>query len=681
MNNNVIEGKVVLLPIDDIIPNRFQPREVFDESGLEELAESIREHGVIQPVIVRPFGDKYELIAGERRTKAAALAGLTKIPAIIREMDDNESAKVSLLENLQRRNLSAIEEARTYKKILELENMTQEQLAKTMGRSQPMIANKLRLLALPEEIQDALVKNQISERHARSLLNVKDREQQLKFLDRIRDERLTVRELDSEIKKMQANTSLEENSAKVEEIEERIVDTNMNNGNMMNGNFGGNGNNFNAPNNYRNNYGNMGLNDYQSSINNGMFNNIPNFSNQANPYNQQPSNAFDNQYSSSALANEAIGMNGNNGMGQGNMFANSMPEANNQNISFNNNPFGAPNNVQPNNNPGSLGSMLDNSPISNNQGMNGPIPSNDEDDSNRFVSQIKEDVSSPKENKFLPNFVNEGPGSFNNQNDFSSNSNNFNDNFGNNGSEFTGNDFSGQNFNDDFSNNFSNSNNNFPIPNSNGPINDFSFPNNNSNNNFSTGNMSGRQGGLFNEPLNIVDVSNNNANFDMQSNDNYDMQDTNTNKPNYFDFSKPISNDMNNNFNDNTNDTNNINSNNNASLEENYSREDNYNSSDNYNSKEDNWTSFTDTVPNIDTSSKPKEMDDVEIIDSVNDNSNNASKKDYIRLDPVMTIFDTKGAVLELKKTTDRIKQNNIRIDTEEIEFDDYYQIVIKIKK
>ena len=202
---NDSENKVVNLKLDDIIPSRFQPREVFDEAALEELANSIKEHGVIQPVIVRKKDGKYELIAGERRCKASALAGLTEVPAIIKEMDDKESAKISLLENLQRKNLSAIEEARTYKKILELDNMSQEQLAKTMGKSQPMIANKIRLLALPEEVQDALVKNQISERHARSLLTIKDKETQLMMLERIKNERLTVRELDAEIKKLGSN--------------------------------------------------------------------------------------------------------------------------------------------------------------------------------------------------------------------------------------------------------------------------------------------------------------------------------------------------------------------------------------------------------------------------------------------------------------------------------------------
>ena len=152
------ENEVVYLHLDDIIPNRFQPREVFDERALKELAISIKEHGVIQPIIVRNIGSKYEIIAGERRYKASALAGLTKIPAIVRNLDDKESSKVALLENLQRRNLNPIEEARTYQKILELDQMTQEELAKTMGKSQSAVANKLRLLALTDEAQQALLK-------------------------------------------------------------------------------------------------------------------------------------------------------------------------------------------------------------------------------------------------------------------------------------------------------------------------------------------------------------------------------------------------------------------------------------------------------------------------------------------------------------------------------------------
>lgn len=197
-----IRSQVVELYVDDIIPNRFQPREVFDDKALQELAASIKEHGVIQPIIVRRLGDKYEIIAGERRYKATIIAGFTKIPAIIRNLDDKETAKVALLENLQRKDLSPIEEARTYQKILDLDSMTQEELGKTMGKSQAAVANKLRLLQLSDEVQEALLNNQISERHARSLLSVTDKEKQVELLHRIINEKMTVRDLDNELRNM-----------------------------------------------------------------------------------------------------------------------------------------------------------------------------------------------------------------------------------------------------------------------------------------------------------------------------------------------------------------------------------------------------------------------------------------------------------------------------------------------
>ena len=195
------KDEVVQLYLDDIIPNRFQPREIFDEKALKELAVSIKEHGVIQPIIVRNVNGKYEIIAGERRYKASALAGLTKIPAIIRDLDDKESSKVALLENLQRKNLNPIEEARTYQKILEIDELTQEDLAKTMGKSQSAIANKIRLLSLPEEIQNAILKEEISERHARNLLNIPDASKQKEMLQKIIDTKMSVRSLEEEIKK------------------------------------------------------------------------------------------------------------------------------------------------------------------------------------------------------------------------------------------------------------------------------------------------------------------------------------------------------------------------------------------------------------------------------------------------------------------------------------------------
>lgn len=200
--NTETKDEVVYLYLDDIIPNRFQPREVFDERALKELALSIKEHGVIQPIIVRRVNGKYEIIAGERRYKASALAGMTKIPAIIRDLDDKESSKVALLENLQRKNLNPIEEARTYQKILELDQMTQDELAKTMGKSQSAVANKLRLLALPDEVQDSLLKEQISERHARALLNLPDAKQQKELLKKIITNKMTVRAVEEEIAKI-----------------------------------------------------------------------------------------------------------------------------------------------------------------------------------------------------------------------------------------------------------------------------------------------------------------------------------------------------------------------------------------------------------------------------------------------------------------------------------------------
>lgn len=206
--NTDTRDEVVYLYLDDIIPNRFQPREVFDEKALKELAVSIKEHGVIQPIIVRSVKDKYEIIAGERRYKASALAGQTKIPAIIRNLDDKESSKVALLENLQRKNLTPIEEARTYQKILEIDQMTQDELAKTMGKSQSAVANKLRLLSLPDEIQDSLLKEQISERHARALLNLNDAQKQKDLLKKIMQQKMSVRAVEEEIKRI--NSKVEE---------------------------------------------------------------------------------------------------------------------------------------------------------------------------------------------------------------------------------------------------------------------------------------------------------------------------------------------------------------------------------------------------------------------------------------------------------------------------------------
>ena len=180
-----MESNVQKVNIDLIIPNRFQPRLNFEEKALQELAASIKEHGIIQPIVVRRLGDKYEIIAGERRYKAATMAGLTEVPVIISNLDDKQSALVAVAENVQRKNLSSIEEALSYKKIIDKNKITQEELAKRMGVSQSAVANKLRLLNLSKKVQNALLTEKISERHARSLLQLPTHEKQDEVLDEV----------------------------------------------------------------------------------------------------------------------------------------------------------------------------------------------------------------------------------------------------------------------------------------------------------------------------------------------------------------------------------------------------------------------------------------------------------------------------------------------------------------
>ena len=196
-----MEKQIQILNIDDILPNRFQPRIKFNEQAINELAESIKLHGVIQPIVVRKISDKYEIIAGERRYKASILAGKTTIPAIITSLDDKNSAEVALIENVQRQDLTPIEEAISYKKILDMGYISQEALGEKLGKKQSTIANKLRLLNLNDEVQEALMENKISERHARSLLKLNN-DQQILMLNRIMNERMTVRKTDEEIEKL-----------------------------------------------------------------------------------------------------------------------------------------------------------------------------------------------------------------------------------------------------------------------------------------------------------------------------------------------------------------------------------------------------------------------------------------------------------------------------------------------
>ena len=196
-----MQKEIQILNIDDILPNRFQPRIQFSDKNINELADSIKEHGVIQPIVVRKISDKYEIIAGERRYKASILAGKTTIPAIVTNLDDKNSAEIALIENVQRQDLTPIEEAVSYKKILDMGYINQTELADKLGKTQSTIANKLRLLNLHDDVQEALLDGKISERHARSLLKLEGQDQ-VNMLNRIINERLTVRQTDVEINKL-----------------------------------------------------------------------------------------------------------------------------------------------------------------------------------------------------------------------------------------------------------------------------------------------------------------------------------------------------------------------------------------------------------------------------------------------------------------------------------------------
>ena len=211
--------------VEDIIPNRFQPRLTFDEKALKELSDSIKVHGVIQPLVLRKVGNKYEIIAGERRYKASCMAGLKQVPAIVRDMNDNDSAEIALIENVQRKNLSSIEEAKSYRNLLDRGYLTQEELASKLGVTQATIANKIRLLNLCDEVQDALLNEQISERHARSLLQIDDPDKQVQLLNKIIKERLTVRQLDTLIKNVKAGEPIDAPKEEIKEEPKQEVNT------------------------------------------------------------------------------------------------------------------------------------------------------------------------------------------------------------------------------------------------------------------------------------------------------------------------------------------------------------------------------------------------------------------------------------------------------------------------
>lgn len=200
-SDSTAEGGSVLLPIGDIEPDRGQPRTNFDEAALSELENSIREYGVLQPLLVRPMSDgSYVIVAGERRWRAARRAGLTEIPVIIRTLTDEEAAAIALIENLQREDLNAIEEAAGIRKLIEDFGFTQEQAADRLSKSRPAIANSLRLLSLPKEVMKMVSDGQLSAGHARTLLGINDKEQIYPAAKQVVEEKLSVRQTEQLVK-------------------------------------------------------------------------------------------------------------------------------------------------------------------------------------------------------------------------------------------------------------------------------------------------------------------------------------------------------------------------------------------------------------------------------------------------------------------------------------------------
>ena len=190
------KDEIVNVKLSELRSNPYQPRKVFDEQALEELANSIKEHGVFQPIIIKKSIKGYEIIAGERRVKASEMAGLTEIPAIIRDFNDTQMMEIALLENLQRENLTAIEEANAYKKLIETLSLTQEELAKRLGKSRSHITNMIGLLTLPNSIQEDINSKKITMGHARVLSKLEDEDQQQKLAKMVIEEGISVRKLE-----------------------------------------------------------------------------------------------------------------------------------------------------------------------------------------------------------------------------------------------------------------------------------------------------------------------------------------------------------------------------------------------------------------------------------------------------------------------------------------------------
>ncbi len=197
IDNETVNTGVVTLRLSEIEPNKEQPRKVFSEEALNELADSIKEHGVLQPLLVRPLPTGgYQLVAGERRWRASRMAGLQEVPVVIRDMDEEQAMEIALIENLQREDLNAIEEASGYKLLMERYGMTQEQVAKRVGKSRPAIANALRLLHLPQTVITMVEEGEVSPGHARALLAFEDQNKLLSVAQKVKTGKYSVRDIE-----------------------------------------------------------------------------------------------------------------------------------------------------------------------------------------------------------------------------------------------------------------------------------------------------------------------------------------------------------------------------------------------------------------------------------------------------------------------------------------------------
>jgi len=212
------------IKISDIEPNQFQPRKHFDDESLKELSDSIKEHGIIQPIIVRRNDFGYQIVAGERRWRAAKLAGLKEVPAIVKDFDDQKVMEIALIENLQREDLNPIDEAKAYKSLMEQFNLTQEEISKRVGKSRSSIANSIRLLNLDEEVQNMLMEGKITTGHAKVILALQDAEKQNMIAKKIVDKNLNVRDTENLIKEVTSSKKKKrkESDAYIKEIEDNF---------------------------------------------------------------------------------------------------------------------------------------------------------------------------------------------------------------------------------------------------------------------------------------------------------------------------------------------------------------------------------------------------------------------------------------------------------------------------